>query len=226
MVTICLPLVILLGLGESSSYEVPVPSSTPMAPSLEPEFQRLRETLRADPQFQGSGHMRHFRLAEALAHHGDMSGAIEEYRAAIRLQPDFAEALRGLGSILLDQRDYAGAADALEAASRLREGDGDVWYWYGRASMGQEDWNQAATALRRVIELRQDDAEAYADLGLVRMLQHDMSGAEEALRSSLRIKPDNADAHHLLEMLTARSSGSVDAVPAAREVWRRIFARE
>lgn len=224
MVAAPLWLVVFVALGGPvCDAAAPPASEAPMAPSLEPEFRRLRDALKASPEFQRQDHEAHFRLAETLAHHGDMSGAIEEYRAAIRLRPDAVGAWRGLGSILLDQRDYAGAVDALETAASLKEDDGDVWYWYGRASMGMQNWPRAAAALKRAIALRPDDAEAYADLGLVLMLARDPAGAEEALRSSLRIKPDNADAHHLLELLAGGSSSGADA---AREVWRRVFARE
>ena len=69
--------------------------------------------LRAEAAFQAKTPATHLKLAEILNQQGDPNGAIEEYRAAIQLDPDLARAFRGLGAVYLDQHEWKQAEDAL-----------------------------------------------------------------------------------------------------------------
>ncbi len=193
---------------------------------LEEEFRRTREALRASPQHRSGVAESHFRLGETLAHRGDLTGAVEEYQAAIRLRPGYAEAYRGLGVVMLDRHDWAGAVEALQATIRLRNNDGEASYWLGRGLMGQGDWTGAAAALRRATQLKPEDADALADLGLVRMVQGDLMGADTALRHAVRLKPDHAEVHHLLETLHSFQHDPERVKLAARRILDTLFHRE
>lgn len=220
--------VALVGLALAAGLTTSAPGLVTAAeaePSLEPEFRQLREHLKAEPKFRGSDAQTHFRLAEALTHHGDMFGAIQSYRAAIRVDPTWADPYRGLGRVLLDHHDYAEAAEALQSGIRLGGEDAQAYYWLSRASMGMGDLPAAERALVRATELSGDDAEAYADLGLVRMAQGDLVGADRALTRSIQIKPDLADAHRLSEIL-AKSRDPAAASTSAHAILRDLFERE
>jgi cytochrome c-type biogenesis protein CcmH/NrfG len=182
--------------------------------SLEPEFRQLRSKLSAMPEFSGTDAESKFRLAEELAHRGDMQGAVETYRAAIHLKPDWPDPYRGLGQVSLDHHDYAEAIQALQSSIRLGRDDHHAFYWLGRAYMGKFDLAAAAVALERATELKPDDAETFADLGLVRMAQGDVAAAEQALKRSIQLKPDYAEAHQLREQL-AKAKGNREAVKEA-----------
>ena len=194
-------------------------------PSLEPEFRQLRERLGAAPEFQGSDAATKFRLAEELSHRGDIHGASNTYREAIRLKPDWADPYRGLGQVLLDYHDYAGAAEALQSSIRLGREDHQTFYWLGRACMGKGDLPAAGAALIRATQLNPDDADAFADLGLVRMAQGDVAGADEAITRSIELKPDLAEAHRLRE-LVAKGRDPDAAMKGARSILHDLFARE
>ncbi len=123
-----------------------IPPEGPTEAGLEAEFRRSRDVLRASPEFKGNDAESHYRLGEVLGHRGDLTGAAEGYRAAIRLKPEFAEAYRGLGVVLMDRHDWAGAAEALQTTIRLRPDDAEAFYWLGRALMAQQDWAAADAA--------------------------------------------------------------------------------
>jgi tetratricopeptide (TPR) repeat protein len=194
-------------------------------PSLEPEFRQLRERLTAAPEFQGSDAATKFRLAEELAHRGDIHGAIQTYRDAIRLEPDWAQAYRGLGQVLLDHHEYDEAAEALESSIRLGRDDHQTFYWLGRARMGKGDLPAADAALMRATQLNPEDADAFADLGLVRMAQGDVAGADQAITRSIQLKPDLAEAHRLRELL-AKGRDPDAPIKGARSILQDLFARE
>lgn len=195
-------------------------------PSLEAEFRQLRATLGARPEFKGPDAESKFRLAEELAHRGDVTGAIDHYQAAIQLKPDWAEPYRGLGQILLDHHDYAEAVQALDASVRLGLDDHQAFYWLGRAFMGTGDLAAAAASLMRAATLQPDDAEALADLALVRMAQGDVSGAEEVLTRSIRLKPDYAEAHRLRDRLMRAKRDPELTRQAGRQLLHDLFGRE
>jgi len=195
-------------------------------PTLEGEFRQLRERLRVLPEFGGNDAGSRFRLGEELARRGDISGAVEAYRSAIELNPEWADPHRGLGQALLDHHDYVQAAEALKAAIRLGGDDHQTQYWLGRALMGKNDLPAAESALTCAIRLKEDDAEGWADLGLVRMAQGELSGAEQAFDQSIRLKPDLAEAHRLRELLLDRRQDRAAAKKAAESVLRELFARE
>jgi tetratricopeptide (TPR) repeat protein len=194
--------------------------------SLEPEFRLLRARLSALPEFSGPDAISKFRLAEELARRGDMQGAVETYRAAIHLKPDWADPYRGLGQVLLDHHDYAEAVEVLQSGIRLGRDDEQVFYWLGRAYMGTGEPAAAAVALERATQLNPDDAEAFADLGLVRMAKGDLEGAERALMSSIRLKPDYAEAHRFRELMAKHRRDRQRVMGAAQGIIHDLFARE
>lgn len=206
-------------------HRVSSPAPGPTEEELEAEFRRLRDSLRASPEFQGDTADAHYRLAKALHHHGDLIGAAEEYRLAVQRHPRFADAYRDLGVLLLDWHDYPGAVAALEQAVQLGRQDGETYYWLGRGLMAKRDWAAAAAAFETATRVKPDDAEAYADLGLVRMVQGDVTGATDALRTSIELKPDNADAHALLETLILHHSDPDQVIQSARKVLAVMFDR-
>ena len=194
--------------------------------SLEAEFQLQRDKLSGLPKFSGTDADSKFRLAEELAHRGDMRGAIDTYREAIRLKPNWAEPYRGLGQVLLDYHDYREAVPALRECIKLGSDDHLTFYWLGRALMGTSELHEAEQALKQALERKPDDAETFADLGLVQMAQGDAVGAEEALTRSIQLKPDNADAHQLREQLRKVKSDPERTRQAGLQVLNEIFARE
>lgn len=199
---------------------------TPTEAGLEEEFRRLREALRASPEYAAPDAPTHVRLAEALAHRGDVNGAKAEYRAAIRLQPDLARAYRGLGQVLLDHHEYAEAVQALQQCVRLDKPDGETMYWLGRAHMGVANLSEAEAALGQAARLRPDDPEMFAGLGLVRMARGQLEAAGQALDQALALRPDGADVHHLREVLRTYEGDPSAVQREAQAMLRGIFARE
>lgn len=213
---------LVLNAGRSAAQQAFTQSES----SLEPEFRQLRSTLSARPEFSGTDAGAKFRLAEELAHRGDVQGAVETYRAAIHLKPDWPDPYRGLGQVLLDHHDYAEAVQALQASIRLGRDDHQAFYWLGRAYMGKGELPAATIALVRATELKPDDAEAFADLGLVRMAQGDVAAAEQALNRSIELKPDYAEAHRLRDVLTRNRRDPGAAAREARAILHELFGRE
>ena len=82
--------------------------------SVEDGLRKNREALRTSPEFQTNDAPTHQRLAEVLSQQGDPNGAIEEYQAALTLNPSLIKAYRGLGAVYIDKHEWQKAQQALQ----------------------------------------------------------------------------------------------------------------
>ena len=86
---------------------------------VEAGLRKNREALRALAEFQTNDAPTHLQLAEILSQQGDPNGAIEEYQAALQLNPKMAEAFRGLGAVYIDTHEWEKTEQALQKGTKL-----------------------------------------------------------------------------------------------------------
>lgn len=229
---IFLSLVVTLN-GALASQDIPpleekvwVPGNPVTNEAVEAGLLKIRKSLRASPTFQKNDAPTHLQLAQLLSQQGDPHGAIEEYQAAIQLDPALAEAYRGLGAVYIDTHQWTQAEDALQTSTRLDNTDSQTYYWLGRALMAQHKFSDAIAAFSIATNLNPHDAEAFADLGLVRMAQGDFSDASKALTQAIQLRPDYAEAHHRFEILRASQQDPKQLNLAALGILNILFRRE
>jgi len=187
---------------------------------------KAREALRALPGFQTNDVPTHLRLAEILSQQGDPNGAIEEYQAAIQLNPEMAGAFRGLGAVYIDTHEWEKAEQALRKGVELNPQDHQTWYWLGRSLIAQEHFHRAQEALETATHIPPNDAETFSDLGLTFMAQGHRHEAETALKNAIERQPDFAEAHHRLEQVRASRDNPHQLIQSARNILQTLFRRE
>lgn len=132
------------------SLKVSPKTSSPVTNErVEAGLRKIRNARRTSPEFQRKDVPIHLRLANILSQQGDPNGAIEEYQVSIQLNPDMAEAYRGMEAVYLDKHEWILAEDALERSSRIDQADGRMWFWLGRILLAQRKFSEAAEALTR-----------------------------------------------------------------------------
>jgi tetratricopeptide (TPR) repeat protein len=111
-------------------------------------------------------------LGRALAAEGDAAGAIEQFRAAVELQPDYAHARYNLGGLLMQQgalsqaEEHFRAAIAREPRFAAALSDlGNCLLRQGRAEEAVEQYRQATTADPSFVTAHFNLALAYQLLG-------------------------------------------------------------
>ncbi|HTI95509.1 MAG TPA: tetratricopeptide repeat protein [Rudaea sp.] len=132
-------------------------------------------------------------LQDALKQHrdGDLDAAEAAYRALLAAEPENADALHLLGT-LLHKRGHA--ADAEESIRSALMQDPDCAQFHlslGGVLMQQGRDDEAQAAFERALELDPNAAEAHALLGFVHARAGDMAAAEDRFKIGRRAEADD-----------------------------------
>lgn len=137
-------------------------------------------------------------LAAALQSQGQFDGALDEYRAALRLDPSHGPTLLRAGTLLFERgRNQEAAALLRRAAAALPESY-QAFNNLGSALVRLLRLEDGETALRRAIALKPDSPATLQNLGSLLVRQGRMEEAEAALRKALALDPHSPIAHSTL----------------------------
>ena len=132
----------------------------------------------------------HFDAALSLAQAGRLDAAIDSYRRAIELRPDFFEALANMGNLLQRTRRRAEAIAAYRRALALRPQEVNVLAALGTCELNEGRPEAAIAPLEEALRLRPDFATALNALGVARGKTGDVPRAIELLRRAAELRPD------------------------------------
>jgi Flp pilus assembly protein TadD len=142
--------------------------------------------------------------ADKLADDKKYPEAIEAYKLAIRLDPNYAPAFGGLGDAYLNSGNSQQAETAYKEQVRLAPNDAqaqfDLGYFYN--AMGRH--GEAFGPLVKATSLDPDFAEAFYGIGYAYLRGADFEKSIPFFRSAVRIKPDYAEAYYGLGSALAR----------------------
>jgi Tfp pilus assembly protein PilF len=98
---------------------------------------------------------------------GDRIQALECFRTAAALRPDYPEAHANYGTLLADAEDYATAAVELELAVKYAPGNARAWMNLGNAYRGLKEFAKAEDAYGRALALDPALADARYNLAIL-----------------------------------------------------------
>ncbi|MDP3235229.1 MAG: tetratricopeptide repeat protein [Myxococcales bacterium] len=107
--------------------------------------------------------------------------AVESFRLASQLQPDFAEARNAFGAVLVENQDYEGAARELEAAVAAAPEFTLAYVNLASAYRGQQQLPKAIETYQKVLKQRPDYGDIYFNLGIA-YLDSEVPGTETVQR--------------------------------------------
>jgi tetratricopeptide (TPR) repeat protein len=136
------------------------------------------------------------RYGVALKEIGRWADAEQVFRSVLGDSPDCADALFGLGVLLLDQERLPEARSYLEKGLLIEERQ-PVWTLLGSVNRRLNDFSGARRAFERALDLEPNDDEAHYGLGVV-LRRDDPNSALEHLRHALRTDPTLAGLHREL----------------------------
>ncbi len=98
---------------------------------------------------------------------GDRPQALESFRTAAALRPDYPEAHANYGAMLADAEDFAAAAVELEIAVKYAPQSAHAWLDLGNAYRGLKEFDKAEEAYRRSLQLDPKQADCQYNLAVL-----------------------------------------------------------
>ena len=130
--------------------------------------------------------------------------AEKEYREAIKINPDYADAHNNLGALLQNLKRYEEAEKEYREAIRINPNYADAHNNLGILLKNLKRYEEAEKEFREAIKINPNDADAHNNLGILLQNLNRYEEAENEYREVIKINPDYADAHYNLGILLKR----------------------
>ncbi|QJR35320.1 tetratricopeptide repeat protein [Gemmatimonas groenlandica] len=155
----------------------------------------------------------------AMHQSGDVEGAADSYRRALRIDPRHALAYNNLGVALDDLGDHSAARESFVRASEL-----DPTLIVARLNLSrwlaaQRDPLAALTLLRELVAFHPRDAESWKGMGTVLQALDRIEEARDAFLTAIECRPSHAEARFGLARVLERLG---DSDGAARETQQAL----
>lgn len=150
-------------------------------------------------------------MARELARQNDNAGAIANYRAAIKINPDIPSLHSELGDLLFHSEDLnlqSQAADEFKRALELNPEDEHALLSLGTIAERNGDMKTAFTDFSRALKLNPNDGDACTELAKVLIAMNQPEKAQQMFERAVEIDPTDDVAHYRLAALY-RKAGKV-----------------
>jgi len=148
---------------------------------------------------------------------GDLEGAVEQFREAVRLEPKNPNSLYSLGLLLTEAGDHAEAIPVLAATLEIDPESFDTQLALARALTGASRFDDAIARYRSMLATDpQSSAARFGEAG-VRMRQGRHGEAERLLRDMIAADPEDVDARIELGRVLAASGRTEQALAVLEE---------
>src|SRR5579864_4721546 len=155
-------------------------------------------------------------LGNMLLERGRLAQAIEHYRRAVSLQPDYPEAHNNLGNALREARQPQASMLSCAQAIELRPGYAEAYNNLGNALQDLGELEAAAASYGKAVALRPAYAQAHNNLGNVQRAQGRLDEAIESYRQAVSLMPQLRMAHHSLGLALRERGALAEAIGSLR----------
>ena len=129
------------------------------------------------------------RKAHRFHQQGNLAKAENEYKKALQIQPDFFDALQGMGAIYLQKKSYPAAIKYLESALRIEPNIPDVLCNCGLAYQQTGNAAKAKEKYQQAITIDPSFGAAHFNLGLLYLGEKNYADALTAFVNSEQSRP-------------------------------------
>jgi len=179
----------------------------------------LRPLTVSDPHDEAA----FFLLGSALARNGQLTDALTSYQAALRLQPDDAEAQLSLSKVLLTLLRYSEAMPYLERYAQNNPQSLEGHLLLGRAARLNNQLVQSRQQLAIAVWLNSEDYDTELEWGLALQAAGESANALDALQHAAKLRPDEVEPHFQLSRLDRTLGRTAQAAEELASV-RRLQA--
>jgi Flp pilus assembly protein TadD len=178
--------------------------------SVDDGLAAMAEAARLDP-----GRYR-LNYAMQLGLAGRKAEAVAEMQAIAEAAPDDAEALRGAGWYLCQQKDFARGLPLLRRAAELRQGDAGILDSLGAMQAANGDYKDAALTFGQIVLFQPQNREARAKLADSLLRSGRADQAIETLKKGVANEPSVPELQRDLAAMLERAGMPAEAAAAYR----------
>jgi len=160
-----------------------------------------RAILKSEPQLPATEHNKivlaeaYTNLGVALQQMGNLESAIEHYRKAIAIRPDYIQVYYTLGLALRNSGDLKASIDCYRQAVERMPNDVDALNNLGAALQHSGELNAAIESYQKALEIDPGCVEVLNNMGIALQANLDLGAAIDAYRQAISINPAYANAH-------------------------------
>jgi hypothetical protein len=126
---------------------------------------------------------------------GYLGAAIDNYKQAIKIKPDYAKAYNNMGVSLNEKGDLDAAIDSYKQALTYKPDYAEAYNNMGVSLNEKGDLDAAIDSYKQAIKIKPDYAEAYYNMGVSLQEKGELDAAIDSYKQALTYKPDYAKAH-------------------------------
>jgi Flp pilus assembly protein TadD len=138
----------------------------------------------------------HNSLGTALAGRGQFDEAIDHYRKALEIMPDYVKAHTNLGAALAGRGQFDEAIAHYRKALEITPDDATAHNNLGNVLADRGQVEQAIIHYRKALEIKPDDVDAHNNLGRALAGRGQVDEAIAHYRKALEIRPDDMKTHN------------------------------
>ncbi len=162
--------------------------------------------------------MAHYNLGIVLSEQREAEQAIDHYRRAVDLRPDYAEAHYNLGRLLVEKGQLDDAIAHYEKAVAINPADAEAQNNLGVSLFGIGRADDAIAHYQKALEIQPDYAEASCNLAGALIGKGDLDGAIARYTACLAAIPDQEDARYNLASALLRRGRTDEAIVQYQKV--------
>ena len=170
-----------------------------------------RARLVADREHLDTGYRArlHYNVGVCYFHLERFDLAVTEFKAAVLLKTDYAQAYYALGMAKMRKRDWKAAQASFESVLKFETRNGEAWFDLALANLALGDVDRAADAFERAIELGSVDAAlGHNNIGVIQAMRGEFESAEERFENAISLSGGVlVEAKRNLEFCRSRRQG-------------------
>jgi tetratricopeptide (TPR) repeat protein len=116
--------------------------------------------------------------------------AIESYKKAVEIKPDFHEAWYNMGNAYSDKKEYDGAIESYKKAVEIKPDFHEAWYNMGNAYSAKKEYDRAIESYKKAVEIKPDYHKAWYNMGITYRAKKEYDRGIESYKKAVEIKPD------------------------------------
>jgi Tfp pilus assembly protein PilF len=143
---------------------------------------------------------------------GKANEAIEHYRDALKIAPEYYPAHNNLGSLYLSKADFTSAEAEFREAVRLDQNDAQAYFNLGNVFLLTKRYTESENVLDAGLQRRPDSAFGRFLRGCLDSRMGKLAAAEKDLREALRLDPAMSQAYLQVANLYLQENRREDAI--------------